>query len=159
MQEPTIKEVLNTNTTQYRILFFSLIFYIVASSLYVSNVGAVMENDPQMSYIVTMILTFLILILAPVSYLVPQKQIARIDPLALLADKLVLYRKAMFLRYLAMNLAGLFIAIGFAATANTNLILGLAIILLFFIIFKPSPFKIALDLALGDEEKQKLMQL
>jgi hypothetical protein len=157
MRESTIKTILNTITQQYRIMFFSLIIYIVAGSLYASNVGAVLENDPHMSYIITIILTFLIIILAPVSYLVPQKQIARIDPMAELNDKLEHYRKAMFIRYLAMNLAGLFIAVGFALTANTNLIMALAIILLFFIIFKPSPFKIAADLALGEDEKQKLL--
>ncbi len=158
MEDRNIKVILRSIALLYWGMFLSLIVYILVSSIYVSNAGAVGNLDPQINYIIATLLIFSLIVLAPVSYLLPQRQIAKIDSGLFLAEKLLFYRKAMFVRFLTMNAAGFLVALGFLITGSTNFILVEVIVLLFFIIYKPSPFKIAADLELNEREKEKLMK-
>lgn len=157
MQEPTVKKVLGSIAVIYWAMFLSLVSYIVISSVYVSNRGPLFPMDPQMGYIITVVVSLLVIVLAPASYIISQNLIKKIDPMLVLEGKLLSYRTALFIRYIVMDLVGLLISLAFLATGNTNLILALAAVLLFFIIFKPTPFKIASDLDLDETDRQRIM--
>lgn len=152
-----IKPILRGIALFYWIMFLSLVTYIVASALLVSNTGIVLIKDMQMAHIVNAVLIFSLIALAPVSYLVPQRMIGTIGQDLSLTDKLLRYRKPMIVRFVTMNTAGLLIAVGFFLTATPHLIYLQVVIMLFFIIYKPSRFKIASDLKLNDREKEQLM--
>jgi hypothetical protein len=152
-----IKDIMGNISFIYMAMFLTLITYIVLSSLYISNVGPLLDFDPQLYYIIQVTLILLLIVLAPVSYAIPQRMINRMDITMDLENKLLAYRSAIMIRYIALNIAGLLVALAFLLTGNTNLILVQAIVLLFFIIYKPSPFRIAADLNLNDEEKQQLL--
>ena len=152
-----IKPILRNIAVVYWIMFLSLVTYIVISALIVSNTDIVFIADMQGSYIVNAILIFTLILLAPVSYLVPQKMINAIREDLSLTDKLLQYRTPMFIRFITMNSAGLLIAAGFLLTTTTHLIYLQVVVMLFFIIYKPSRFKIASDLQLNDREREQLM--
>ncbi len=152
-----IKPILRSIAVAYWIMFLSLVTYIVASALVVSNTDIVFIEDMQLAHIVNAILIFALIVLAPVSYLVPHKMIAAIREDISLTDKLLRYRKPLFIRFITMNTAGLLIAVGFLLTATPSLIYLQVVVMLFFIIYKPSRFKIASDLKLNEREKEQLM--
>ena len=157
MQEKHPKDLLRNLSFFYWVMLLSLVTFIVASAIYINKLGPALGIDPQAHYIVNITVILLIIVIAPISYILPQKMIAAIDRSLPLEEKLIRYRLPLFVRYFFMDTAGFSIAVGFILTGNTNLILMQAIVMLFFIIYKPTPFKIAADLELNDNEKQKLM--
>lgn len=152
-----IKPILRNIAVVYWIMFLSLVTYIVASALIVSNTDIVLIKDMQTAHLVNTILIFALILLAPFSYIVPQKMIGAIGQVLSLPDKLLKYRKPMFVRFITLNTAGLMIAVGFFLTATLYLIYLQMVVMLFFIIYKPSRFKIASDLKLNNREKEQLM--
>ncbi len=157
MRPHRIKAILKSISFLYWFMLLSLVTFIIVSSVYVSNMGFLLLPDLQTFYIVNIFLILILIVLAPVSYIVPQRHISTIDRALPLDERLLLYRTAMFIRFLTMTVAGIFVALGFMLTGQTNLIFIQVIVLLFYFIYKPSPFKIASDLDLNEKEKQQLM--
>lgn len=155
MQPQTPKGIMRSLSVIYWGLFLSL-FIFISVSAWLDTQSPVSE-DAYSVYLIKTILVFLLIVLAPTSYLWPQKLIQRIDKQLPLDQKLTLYRSAQTIRFAAMNSAGVFIAIGFMLTGETNLMYMQVIVLLFFIIYKPSPFKTASDLELDENEKREIM--
>ncbi len=142
----------------YNRIFFALIILLLFSSIYVSNVGAILAYDAVLfSYLqaVSIAITAIFLVFA---YTWPQTGIKKIPEDASPEDKLGQYREHMIHRLLLIGLAGLFTCLFFVLTANTNLMVVLAIILIFLILSRPTPFKTKADLALSEEEKKALMR-
>jgi magnesium-transporting ATPase (P-type) len=150
------REIIRSINVIYWAVFLTTIMFIVISALYVSNAGPLLDTDPQRNYIINTLLVFMLIVLAPVSYAIPQKLISKIEINLTLDGKLIAYRGAMFIRLIAMEAAAIVIALGFMATGNTNLMYALIIVLLFFMIYKPTAFKIASDLKLNAEERKLL---
>ncbi len=157
MQKQSPKEILRGISFVYWAMLLGLVTFIVATSLFISHTETAPVTDPESVYIIKTVLIILLLGLVPLSYIFPQKQIAKIDKTLPLEQKLIFYRVAAFIRFALMNAAGILTALGFLLTGATNLIYLQAIILLFFIIYKPGPFKIASDLELDENEKQQIM--
>jgi hypothetical protein len=156
MKPQQLKEILRSINLIYWGIFLTTVMFIVIGAVYVSNAGSLPDADPQRNYIITTLLVFALMVIAPVSYAIPQKLIRKIDVNLELAGKLIAYRKATFIRLALMELAAILIALGFMATGNTNLVYVQVIVLLFFMIYKPTPFKIASDLSLSAEERKFL---
>lgn len=159
MPHVSIKRVLKSIAIIYLVTFASFATYIVTSTIFVSKAGTLLQPDQQDIYMITTVLILILIGHAPISYLWPEKLIKNIDPALTLPGKLVAYRTAMFIRYMTMNSAGLLISITFMATGNTNQMYLQAIVLLFFLLYKPSPYKIAADLDLNEGDKQKIITL
>lgn len=153
---PTPQSIIKTMSLIYWGLFLSLIAMIGLSAFFVSNIGPFIEDSKQSSYIVSIVMIFLLITLAPMSFIIPQRMIAAIDPLLPLIKKLGIYQSATLIRFVLMDFAGILIAVGFMATGEMHMIYMQLIVLLFFLIFKPSPFKIASDLSLDENEKDQL---
>lgn len=157
MQKQTPKDILRGILFVYWAMVLGLATFIVVSSIFVSNMEGAPLTDPKAVYILKTVLIFILILLVPVSYVLPQRQIAKIAKGLPLTEKLNLYRTAAFTRLAVMNAAGVFTAIGFMLSAATNLIYLQAIVFLFFIIYKPSPFKIAADLELDEKQRRQIM--
>ncbi len=142
----------------YSRIFFALIILLLFSSIYVSNVGALLAYDAVLfSYLqaVSIAITAIFLVFA---YAWPQAGIKKIPEEASLEDKLSPYREHIIRRLLLIGLAGLFVCLFFVLTADTNLMVVLAIILIFLILSRPTPFKTKADINLSEEEKKALMR-
>ncbi|MBW6479569.1 MAG: hypothetical protein K0B37_09085 [Bacteroidales bacterium] len=157
MKEQKPRDIIRSISFLYWAMLLGLVTFIVVASLFVSNVGEVIISDPHTAFILKTVLILILIVIAPISYLVPQRQINRIEKDQKLAAKLVAYHLASLIRFALMNSAGIIIALGFMLTANTNLIFLQAVVILFFLIYKPSPFKIASDLDLSEKERQQIM--
>ncbi len=157
MEEQKPRDIIRKISFLYWAMLLGLVTFIVVTSLFVSNVREVIISDPHTAFILKTVLIFILIVIAPISYLLPQRQINRIEKDQKLTAKLAEYHTASLARYMLMNSAGILIALGFMLTANTNLIFLQAVVLLFFIIYKPTPFKIASDLELDKKERQQIM--
>jgi hypothetical protein len=157
MQNVTkIKEILRSINLIYWAIFLGMVMFIVISAIYVSNMGPLVESDMNMHWKISSIMMISLIIIGPFSWIIPNKLIRRIDPNLELTGKLVAWRTAMLIRLSIMETAGVIVCLGFMATGNTDLILILAMVMLFFMIYKPNTYRIAADLGLTPEEKQLL---
>ena len=157
MQEIKPRKIIRNISFLYWVNLLGLVTFIVITSFYVSNVGEVIISDPHHGYILKTVLIFLLIVIAPVSYLVPQNKIKKIAKDQKLVIKLAAYQSAILIRFIFMSMAGILVAMGFMLTANTNIIFLQAVVILFFLIYKPSPFKIASDLELEEKERKQIM--
>ncbi len=142
----------------YGQLFLFLIAALVFSSLLISNIGPLLIYNPGVYAAIKTASIAVGAILMVIAYVTPQRQIREIDPSASLAEKIELFRQAVILRLLLITGAGAFTCLFFILIADTDLILLLAIIIIFLVLARPTPFKTAGDLKLNDEEKNTLMQ-
>ncbi len=142
----------------YGRLFLLLIAALVLSSLLISNIGPLLTYNPGIYAAIKTASIAVGAILLVIAYITPQRQIRQIDPSASLAEKVELFRQAVILRLLLITGAGVFTCLFFILIADTDLILLLAIIIIFLVLARPTPFKTAGDLKLNDEEKNTLMQ-
>jgi hypothetical protein len=157
MKEQKPRDIIRSISFLYWAMLLGLVTFIVVTSLFVSNVGEIIISDPHTAFILKTVLILILIAIAPISYLVPQRQINRIEKDQKLTAKLAAYHRASLIRFALMNSSGILIALGFMLTANTNLIFLQAVVILFFLIYKPSPFKIASDLELDEKERQQIM--
>lgn len=142
----------------YSRIFFALIILLLLSSIYVSNIGAILTYDAVLfSYLqaVSIAITAIFLVFA---YAWPQARIKKIPADASLEDKLSQYQEPIIKRLMLIGLAGVFVCLFFILTADTNLMVVLAIILIFLILSRPTPYKTKADINLSEEEKITLMR-
>ncbi len=142
----------------YSIIFFSYIIFLILSSLVVSNAGPLLQEDPGLFTIIKSIAIGFPIILIPIAYTWPQRKIKAIDESSPLEEKMIFYRKALSLRLLLILVVALAVSFIFMLIGDTNLIMVLAIVLLFLVLSRPTPFKVATDLGLSDQEKLELMK-
>ena len=141
----------------YGIIFIAIVVSIVAASLYVSNMGSIFEPETNAAFFMQLAAIAVTLAFIPVGYIFSQRMIKNIEPALSVYEKLLHYQKALKLRFTSMLATAFLVSFFFFLTANTNLMIILAIVLLFYLINKPNPFKTTDDLNLSPEDKQKLM--
>ena len=155
--EGSIQIQLNFLKRLYGVLFASLIIMLLFASIMVSNYGSLLTPNEALFATLKSIAIAVGAIFLVVAYLYPQRLIRKIDSNLTLAEKIAMYRKPIGLRLILVTDAGIVSSIVFLLTADTNLMLVLTIILIFFILARPTPFKIAADLNLSEEEKNFLL--
>jgi len=142
----------------YGAMFFILILLLLLASILVSNYGPLSQQHPQQTALfksINIAITALILILA---YVYPQLQIKKMDSSMALQEKIDAYSRIIRFRLLMIVAAGLITCLFFLMTGDTNLMVVLAIIIIFLILARPTPFKTAADLNLSEEEKNILLK-
>ncbi len=142
----------------YSIVFFSFIIILILASLVVSNAESLLQKDPELFTVLKSIAIGIAIILIPVAYGWPQKKIKAIGESESLEEKMTDYRKALTIRLYMILITAIAVSLVFMLIGDTNLIMVLAIVLLFLVLSRPTPFKIATDLGLSDQEKLELMQ-
>ncbi|MFO7978630.1 MAG: hypothetical protein R6U64_08215 [Bacteroidales bacterium] len=141
----------------YGALFLALIVFLVAASLLVSNSGFLLAPDPGLFYVLKGVAIGFTILMLPLAWGLPQKMINRIEPDLSLEQKMMKYQNALIVRFSMAEGVGFLATIIFMLTGDTNLMLVLAIILLFYIMSRPTIFKVAADLKLSEQEKQQLI--
>lgn len=156
MQNNDPKTILKNLSLIYGALFLGMLLFLVIASLVVSNSGALGNNDQQTNQILKWVVIALSVGGIPLAFAVPQKMIKSIDKSLSLTEKLKKYQQALIIRFAITEGSALLTTFAFLFTGDTDLILLLAIILLFYIISRPNPFKAATDLELSQAEKARL---
>ena len=158
MNEPrSAKNIFKTINLVYKALFLGMIVFLVTASLLVSNAGAIMEGDPFWAQTLKIIAIGLAVVIIPTAYSLPQKLMRKISKELSLEEKLTRYQSALIIRFALTEGLGIMATIFFLLTADNDLLMLFAIILLFYIISRPTPFKAATDLELSETEKHELL--
>ncbi|TVR41961.1 MAG: hypothetical protein EA394_04615 [Bacteroidia bacterium] len=142
----------------YGAMFFILILLLLLASIMVSNYGPLYQQHPQQTALfksINIAITALILVLA---YAFPQFRIKKMDNTMAIHEKIDAYSRIIRFRLLMIVAAGLITCLFFIMTGDTNLIVVLAIIIIFLILARPTPFKTAADLNLSEDEKNMLLK-
>jgi O-antigen/teichoic acid export membrane protein len=151
------KNIFKTINLVYKAFFLGMIVFLVTASLLVSNAGGIIEDDPLMAQTLKIIAIGMAVVLIPVAYSIPQKLIRKISKELSLEEKLTRYQSALIIRFALTEGLGILATIFFLLTADNDFLMLFAIILLFYIISRPTPFKAATDLELSEIEKHELM--
>ncbi len=157
MEKPNALEQMKLISTLYAILFGVIILVLIPVSLYVSRSGPLLQPQPELFttlYGAAMVMAAILLILA---FLIPKRKMGKIDPADKLNDKLTQYRKAITLRLALTADAALATLVFFLLTGDTQLILVVSIVLIFFIMARPTPFKAASEMGLSEQEKEQIL--
>jgi hypothetical protein len=158
MEAHTTRSIIKAINLTYWVMFISLIFFllIIVYVIHTTGRGLNTNYDTGVAFIVKTFVIMLVIMMIPFSFIFPQRMIAGIKPEASLIQKLLTYRMALLIRHGALNMAGSLILIAFFLIVDTNLLILLSIILLVFFISRPTIFKLAQDLQLNPQEKDKL---
>jgi len=140
----------------YGVLFFSMVIILLAASLFVSRIGPLISEDPLMEQILKMIVIVFTLVLIPIAHGFPQRIISKISKDLSLAEKMAKYQAALTVRFALTEGTAFMACLFFFITGDTDLMLVVAVILLYFIIGRPSHFKVANDLGLSELEKKEI---
>jgi hypothetical protein len=138
-------------------MFLALVTFVVITAIMAGDVDQPGSHPSSTEQIVKTIIYLLVIIIIPASFMFPQRLINRIDTSLHLSGKLLAYRQALFIRFSALTTAGLVVSLGFLLLADSSFMVVQAIVLVAFIIFKPTAFKIIADLQLNDKEKHQLL--
>lgn len=157
MEKQQAKNIFRSLTRIYGIFFLAMILFLVIASLMLSHRGPLSQTTDQLQVIQKAIAIGLAIVLLPLAYGYPQRQIRRIGQEWKLNLKINIYRQAVTLRLAIVASVFLINAIFFLVTGDNDLLMVLAITLVFFILNRPTPFRAATDMGLSDEEKMQLM--
>lgn len=159
MEKTEIKNQLRSIYIVYWAMFIGVVLFTFVAGFLVSDMGGFLEADQQLAYVLYLVLILSLAVLIPFSYWFPQKMIKALRGVQKpLVQKLSMYRSASVIRFALLNSAGVMVAIWFLLLGNVQLFYIQVIILLIFIMFKPSSFKIAADLELDEAESEKLIR-
>jgi hypothetical protein len=150
------KAIFKSINLVYGTLFLGMIIFLVIASLLVSNSGPLIAEDPLLTQIFKLIVIGFTVVIIPIAYSFPHRLIKKIDVESPLSEKLSKYQQALTIRFALTEGVGIMTSIFFLLTGDTDLIMVLAIILLFYILSRPSPFKAGTDLDLSEIEKKQL---
>jgi hypothetical protein len=156
-QAQTPKEILRSIHLIYWVFFLTLVGFIFVISRFIDHgQDAPLAHNPEAMLVMKSVFLVIALALIPLSYVLAHKQIAAINRQLSLTEKLSRYRLAVLTRYSLLDMAGILPGIGFLFTADMHLVMVQAIVLLSFLLFRATPFKIANDLELSQEERALL---
>lgn len=156
-EQRSAKEIFKSITMVYRLLFLGMMVFLVIASLLVSKSGGFITDDPLMEQILKMIAIGLAVVIIPIAFSFPQKLIRKISKELSLEEKLSRYQSALIIRFALTEGIAIMAIVFFLLTADNDLLMLFAIILLFYIISRPTPFKAATDLELSEIEKHELL--
>lgn len=151
-------EILKKLQRIYTFMFLSSLSLAGVGSLVVSRLGDTYQFGSTFATLASYVAIGMVLILIPLSQALPQRRIAilnRQNPLEILLEH---YSKAIILRFALIQVALLFAISGFVVTKNTDMLLLVAIGLLFLTLNRPSRFKVAKELKLTSEDEARLTQ-
>jgi len=141
----------NTTRIYYALLLLALLVLLV-SSLLSNQIGPVVGNDPQTNYFLKLFLYCFAALAMFVAFYYPSRIVKQLAAEASIDDKLSAYKKASIIRFAIFSFTAIMVSLFFILTADNNILLVKAIILLFMIIYKPSELKIKTDLNINDDE-------
>jgi hypothetical protein len=134
----------------YYVILFGLFVFGSAAYYFVLKTGGVMLIDPSMERTIYTILIILVFVGIPVSYVFHKKSVAHIDPELSLSDKLVKYRKVLFIKLVTLEGLAMFSLIGYIVAGKISYLLMYIILVVVYLISYPGKKNISEELQLEE---------
>ncbi len=150
----TSKSILTT----LNIIYFSIAATMAAFALvalYINTMGNI-APDPQMASTFRYVLFALMPIGLATGYFVFKQLMQSVSPALTLREKLAKYQIALLVRSACFEIPGLFGAVATMTTGDNTFLLATAIIIVLFILLRPSVYSISIDLWLSKKETETL---
>jgi hypothetical protein len=132
----------------YYVILLGLAVFGMAAYYFVSKTGNVMLIDPSLERSIYTILIILVFVGIPVSYVFHKKSVAHIDPELSLSDKLVKYRKVLFIKLITLEGLAMFSLIGYIIAGAKPYLLMYIILVVVYLISYPGKKTIGEELQL-----------
>jgi Ca2+/Na+ antiporter len=140
----------------YSALFLGILVIAGVAALLVSQSIPNIEENPARDQLVLFIAIGMAILLIFMAHAIPQAMLKKFAPDVNLIQKLEAYRKANIVKLALIEGAAIIASTAFVVTKNTNMLLLVAIVVLFLILNRPTKFKTASDLQLSAEETDQL---
>jgi hypothetical protein len=148
---PTSKSVL----TALNMIYFSLVTVMTMFSavvLYLSTYGSI-TPDPELALILRYVLIVLLPLGAGAGYFVFKQWMQAINPSISLREKLMKYQTAVLIRSGCFEMPGLFGAVATMVTGDNSFLLFTAIVIVLFLLLRPTIYTICTDLNLSQKDR------
>jgi hypothetical protein len=132
----------------YYVILLGLAVFGMAAYYFVSKTGNVMLIEPSLERSIYTILIILVFVGIPVSYVFHKKSVAHIDPELSLSDKLVKYRKVLFIKLITLEGLAMFSLIGYIIAGAKPYLLMYIILVVVYLISYPGKKTIGEELQL-----------
>jgi hypothetical protein len=153
---PSIKQIITT----LNLVYFALPIIMVAFALFVFVRITMGQEMPAVDAEFESLLRIIVIATVPVgmsiSYVAFKSVLKGIDPEMLLATKLQRYQSAVIIRAAGFEMPGMFAAVVAFITNNTSFLLFTAVIVVLFLLFRPTISAITNDLQLTATERSEL---
>jgi len=137
----------------YYVILFGLAVFGLAAYYFVYKTGSVMLIEPSLEQTIYTILIILVFVGIPVSYVFHKKSVAHIDPELSLIDKLVKYRKVLFIKLVTLEGLAMFSIIGYIVAGTKPYLLMYIILVIVYLISYPGKKNISEELQLENGQK------
>lgn len=148
---PTSKSVL----TALNMIYFSLVTVMIMFSavvLYISTYGSI-TPDPELAFILRYVLFALFPIGVGAGYFIFKQWMQAINPSISLREKLMKYQTAVLIRSGCFEMPGLFGAVATMVTGDNSFLLFTAIVIVLFLLLRPTIYTICTDLNLSQKDR------
>ncbi|NPA35343.1 MAG: hypothetical protein GXO47_00685 [Chlorobi bacterium] len=136
----------------YMVIFAGLVMFGVAAYYFVTSKGNISLIDQSTQATVQTLLIILVFVGIPVSYMFHKKNTSHIDPELSLTDKLLRFRKSLFIKLITLEGLAMFSLIGYIVSGTESDLYIYLIILVVFMINYPGKQTIKQELNLDDNE-------
>ncbi len=136
----------------YYVILFGLLVFGVAAYYFVYKTGHAMLIEPSMERVIYTILIILVFIGIPVSYVFHKKSVSHINPEFSLRDKLIKYRKVLFIKLVTLEGLAMFSIIGYIVAGTKPYFFMYVILVVVYLISHPGKRNIREELQLEDGE-------
>jgi len=137
----------------YYVILFGLFVFGVSAYYFVLKSGNIMLIDASLERTIYPILIIMVFIGIPVSYVFHKKSVSHIDPEWSLGDKLVKYRKILFIKLVTLEGLAMFSLIGYIVAGTRPYLFMYLILLVVYLISYPGKKSISEELQLEGGEK------
>ena len=148
---PTSKSVL----TSLNMIYFSLIMMMTlfgAVVFFLTTSGDITQ-DPELALILRYVLFVLLPVGVGAGYFIFKQWMNRISPALSLREKLMKYQTAVLIRSGCFEMPGLFGAVATLITGDISFLLFTAIVIILFLLLRPTLYTITTDMNLSQKER------
>ena len=148
---PTSKSVL----TALNMIYFSLIMMMTlfGAVVFFLSISGEMTQDPEFALILRYLLFALLPIGVGAGYFVFKQRLNTIQSTLSLSEKLMKYQTAVLIRSGCFEMPGLFGSVATLITGDLSFLLFTAIVIVLFLLLRPTVYTITTDLNLSQKER------
>ncbi len=133
-----------------------VVLTLVTCSLISNKTGPLINLDPNLAYMVKIGLFFVVAMAMFGGFYLPWKKLKGLSPGLPAEKKVDQYLKGKLLQVWLFSFAAITVSLFFLLTADNNILLIKAIIILFMTVYKPGKLKVGSDLSLNNQEYNDL---
>ncbi len=146
------KTVYNQIQLLYVVIMIGLLIFGGAAYYFVLGTGNLMLIDPSTEKMVYTILIIMVFVGIPVSYMFHKKSTSHINSELSITDKLVKYRKILFVKLITLEGLAMFSLIGYIVAGTKTYLYIYVILLVVYLISYPSKSTIIQEMQLDNDE-------